>query len=39
MGLGFFLLVVAMIFFISLQEHVDLSCLNRDYENWKNNRR
>lgn len=39
MGLGFFLLIVAIIVFISLQERVDLTCLNRDYEDWKNNRR
>jgi len=33
-----FLFILAIIVLASLQEQVDLTCLNKDYERWKRNR-
>ena len=39
MGLGLFLFVVAVVVLASLQYRADLTTINRDYEEWKRNRR
>jgi hypothetical protein len=39
MGLGCFLFVVAVVVLASLQYRIDQNCVNKDYENWKRNRR
>jgi hypothetical protein len=39
MGLEIFLFIVAIIVLASMQFHTDVNRLNKDYEEWKNNRK
>jgi len=39
MGIGLFLIILAVIVLASWQNQVDVKCLNDDYEKWKNNRK
>jgi hypothetical protein len=39
MGIGIVLFIVAVIVLASWQYRADLNRLNKDYEEWKNNRR
>ena len=39
MGLGVFLFILAILVLASLQYQIDLDYLNKDYEEWKKNRR
>jgi hypothetical protein len=39
MGIGVFLFITAVVVLASLLYRADLKILNKDYEEWKNNRR
>ena len=39
MGIGIFLIIAVLVLLASFLYHTDMNRLNKDYEDWKNNRR